>query len=190
MSIIIAAGDQNEIIIMSDGRWSDMGPNGEHFVKSENFSKITKLHDKLYIAFAGRLSDCLEVIKGVSPILTESTSVEQYTAAIEKWVKENVDYEHTDFNAQIIIAGCNSFGKLKFNVVRCYNHTIQLERNNLADGARFTVCSALDPSDDFVTPLMQQGAPLIERMTKVVKEAAKREPSINDHIFYKIIAAQ
>lgn len=190
MSIIMAAGDQNNVIVMSDGRWSDVGPNGEHMVKSEDFSKIKKLHDKLYIAFAGRLTDCFDVIKGVSPILTESTSVEQYTTAIEKWIKENVDYEHTNFNAQIIIAGCNSFGKLKFNVVRCYNHALQLERNNLANGAKFTVCSALDPSDDFITPLMQQGKPLFEKMTEVVREAAKREPSINDHIFSEIIVAQ
>jgi len=189
MSIIMAAGNCNEVIIMSDGRWSGEGPNGERIVIYEDFKKITKLHNKLYIAFSGYVDDCRSVINGANKILSESTSVEQYTAAVMNWIRENVDYEHTDFNAQIIVAGCNSFGKLKINVVRCYDHTLSSERNNLDDIGRFTVCSALDPTDDFVTPIMQQGKPLIEQMKEVITEAAKREPSINDHIFYEIIKA-
>lgn len=189
MSIIIAAGNCNEVIIMSDGRWSGEGPNGKRVVIDEDFKKITKLHDKLYIAFAGHVDDCCSVIKGASKILSESTSVEQYTAAVMNWIQENVDYEHTDFNAQIIVAGCNSFGKLKINAVRCYDHDLSSERNNLDDVGRFTVCSPLDPTDDFVTPIMQQGKPLIEQMAEVVKEASKRDQTINDHIFYEMLTA-
>lgn len=187
MSIIMAAGNCDKIIIMSDGRWSDEGIDGEQIVKSEDFKKIIKLHDKLYIAFSGNLDNCLSVIRGVSKILSDSTSVEQYTSAMMNWIQENADYEHTDFNAQIIIAGCNSFGKLKINVVRCYEHVLSSERNNLNDAGQFTVCSALDQADDFITPLMQQGKPLIDQMMEVITEAAKREFSINDHIFYEII---
>lgn len=189
MSIIIAAGNCHEIVIMSDGRWSGEGTNGEKIIKSEDFKKITKLHSKLYIAFAGDLNNCLSVIRGASGILSDSTTVEQYTSAVMSWVQENSDYEDTDFNTQIIIAGCNSFGKLKINVVRCYEHKLLSERNNLDDAGMFTVCSALDPADDFITPLMQQDKPLIDRMVEVVKEAAKREFSINDHIFYETITA-
>lgn len=190
MSIIMAAGNCNEVIIMSDGRWSGEGPNGERIILDENFKKITKLNDKLYIAFAGNLDDCLSVIKGASKTLSNSTSVEQYTSAVMNWIQENVDFKHVEFNAQIIIAGCNSFGKLKINVVRCYEHDLSSERNNLSEEGQFRVCSALDPSEDFITPLMQQGKPLITQMMEVVKEAAKREFSINDHIFYDIITAR
>lgn len=188
MSIIMAAGTSDEVIIMSDGRWTDAGPSGERIVKSEDFKKITKLHDKLYIAFAGDLENCLSVIKGVSSSLSDSTTVEQYTSAVINWMRENTDYEHTDFNAQIIIAGTNSFGKLKINRVRCHNHDLLFDRNNLNDIGRFAVCS-LNPTDDFITHLMNQSKPLIERMTDVITEAAKREFTINNHIFYEIITA-
>lgn len=187
MSIIMAAGNCDEVIIMSDGRWSGEGPNGERIIIDEDFKKITKLNEKLYIAFAGYVDDCRSVIKGASKILSESTSVEQYALAVMNWIRENVDYEHTDFNAQIIIAGCNSFGKLKINAIRCYDHTLTSERNNLLDEGKFTVCSGLDPTDDFITPIMHQGKPLIEQMMAVVKEASKRDQTINDHIFYEIL---
>jgi len=78
---------------------------------------------------------------------------------------------------------------LKINAVRCFEHTLLSERNNLDIAGKFTVCSALDSADDFITPLMQQEKPLLEQMKEVVKEAAKREFSINDHIFYEVITA-
>lgn len=189
MSIIMAAGNCDKVIIMSDGRWSGEGPNGERIIIDENFKKIAKLNDKLYVAFAGYVNDCRTVIRGASKILSESTTVEQYTSAVMNLIRENIDYEHTDFNAQIIVAGCNSFGKLKFNAIRCYGHKLSLERNNLLNEGKFTVCSALNPTDDFISPIMQQGKPLIEQMIAVVKEASKRDQTINDHVFYEIITA-
>jgi len=83
MSIIIAAGNCSKVIIMSDGRWSDVSPTGERVIIDEDFKKITKLNDKLYIAFAGNLEDCLSVIKGGSKILSDTTNVEQYTSAVK-----------------------------------------------------------------------------------------------------------
>lgn len=156
----------------------------------KTLKKIATIHQQLYVAFSGNLNDCMSVFGGIAPHLSKSTSVEQCTTAVMNWIKESSGYHSNDFNAQLIIAGCNSFGQLKFNSVRCYDHELICERYNLTDTAQFTVCSALDASDDFITPLMNQRKSLLDQMVDVVKEAAKRNPSINDQIFYEIITDQ
>lgn len=185
----MAAGDCYKVILMSDGRFSGEDAYGNWGVISEDFRKIKRIQNNLYIAFAGHVKDCNAVITATIAQTSTTTTVEEYTDIIVTWIESNADYKHTDFNAQIIVVGLNSFGRLKINVVRCFNHALTTERNNLLSGPRFTVCSPLDPSDDFVTPLMNQGKDLFEQMKEVVIEAAKRDRTINDHIAYEVITS-
>lgn len=187
MSFIIGAGNNQQIWLASDGRRCDTDEEGNIVILDEKHKKIIRCHNQLLIAYAGTLEHCLRPLIEIGKPAFTNVTVEQATSLLKQWIEEHYDYREEDIDAQYIIAGVNSFGLLKMNALRCFEHTMDVERHNLAERIEYTTCSCLDPDDDFVKPIMESDGDVPSHLKQCIIEAAQRSSYINANYFDETI---
>lgn len=189
MSLIMAVGNEDRIIAVSDGRVSDMDSAGNNIVLRENQCKIHRLSDKTVILFAGVLSQCYQVVSALNSVPKTMGAPQFYSEVLCRTVQKCTPDNKNEINVKLIIAGLNDHGKREWWSHKIDANGLQYQPCLLDKTLRYLALGDIDPGEhDYIQDnLNNDQLSLQDRIKMCFQQAAQQHQSINTKLYWELI---
>lgn len=187
MSIIMAVGNRHRLILASDGRVSDIDDNGKHVVLDEKFKKIFRLSSSVCVLIAGNRNQCVQIIRMLQSNVVFSTMPHQCAEAIVNFVQNHMIVTNKGLNIRMIIAGINFMKERELYLFSADQGNIEMGKEPLGDGIIYVAKGDIEEyENDYFYPILSvESRDMKTNMKLCIAEAAKRNESVNDFVFFE-----
>lgn len=183
MSLVISAGNSENLFLGGDGRLSDNDANGNFVILDEDVQKVHILSKYVAVGFAGHLSDCKEAMnKSCSMML--NLNLLQTADVFQNCCKSVLQSMDSSKNVQMIVAGKTQHQETAFYVIRRYLESFTYDPHLLANPSvyEFHGISGLDGDLNWIDAIMRSSLDMKSNIERAIREAARRSNTVNDRI--------
>lgn len=187
MSIIMALGNKHRLILASDGRVSETDNNGDFHVLDEKFKKIIRLSSSVYVLIAGNRSQCMQIIHILQNDPMAIATPQLCVDAIIKIIKNHVIFIKKNLNVKMIIAGFSFLKERELYVFSADKNGVEKEKIPLNDNVTYIAKGDIEEGEvNYFEPILNTNGRDIRMNIKLcISEAAKRNKSVNDTVFFE-----
>lgn len=187
MSIIMALGNKHRLILASDGRVSETDNNGNFHVLDEKFKKIIRLSSSVYVLIAGNRNQCMQIIHILQNDIMAITIPQLCVDAINRIIKSHVIFSKQELNVKIIIAGFSFLKERELYVFSADKNGVEKEKIPLNDEVTYIAKGDIEEGEaNYFEPILcTNGRDIRLSMKFCIAEAAKRNRSVNDTVFFE-----
>lgn len=187
MSIIMAVGNKHHLILASDGRVSDTDANGDHIILDENFKKIFRLSSSVYVLVAGNRNQCMQIVHILQYNVVASTMPQLCIEAICDIFQNHMIATANELNVRLIVAGINFLHERELYLFSADRDCIHKEKIWLNDVVSYVAKGDIQEGEtDYFSPILNENSRDMKTNMKLcIAEAAKRNKSVNDVVFFE-----
>lgn len=187
MSIIMAVGNKHKLILASDGRVSDINEKGEHIILDENFKKICRLSDSVCVLIAGNRNQCMQIVYMLKQKINACITPHVCAETIDSILQNHALVTDDELNVRMIVAGINSAKEREMYLFSADQDGIEREKKSLTDNVIYVAKGDIKEGEtDYFNPILNiKGIGLKTRIKLCIAEAAKRNRSVNDVVFFE-----